>query len=196
MTGNGAVLDFCGPFPDGDGVYDLTARVFKDTSVPRAADAAFGSQVPDQLFLQHSASLNEQTTVDRFVGHAHALIIGILDLQPSGNLFGRPIQNQFTRNNLLQLHMDGQKAPLWPQCRLPGLVIRFIGSILRTATMTCDLPAHRRSSALQAFGYITNRRPASDPSRNVFSLSQCERQQRAPTGCRNNPPVMRQQTVN
>jgi hypothetical protein len=55
MAGDGAVLDFCGPFPDGDGVYDLTARVFKDTRVLRAAYAALGSHVPDQLFLQHSA---------------------------------------------------------------------------------------------------------------------------------------------
>jgi hypothetical protein len=55
--------------------------------------------------------------------------------------------------------------------RLPGLLIRFIGSILRTATMTCHLPAHRRRSALQTFGYITNRRPKSDSSRNVLSLS-------------------------
>ena len=39
MTGNGAVLDFCGPFPDGNSIYDLTARVFKDSRVPRAADA-------------------------------------------------------------------------------------------------------------------------------------------------------------
>src|SRR6266852_2590514 len=173
MTGNGGVLDFCGPFPDGDGVYDLTARVFKDTSVPRAADAAFGSQVPDQLFLQHSASLNEQTTVNRFVGHAHALVIGILALQPSGNLFRRPIQNQFTRNNLLLLHMDSKKTPLGPQCQLPGLVVSFISSILRTATMACHFPAHRRRSSLQTFGYITNRRTASDPSRDVLSLGQC-----------------------
>ena len=46
MTGDGTVLDFCGPLPDGDGIYDLTARVFKDTRVLRAADAALGSQVP------------------------------------------------------------------------------------------------------------------------------------------------------
>jgi len=50
MTVNGAVLDFSGPFPDGDGIYDSTARVFKDTRMPRAAYAALGSQVPDQLF--------------------------------------------------------------------------------------------------------------------------------------------------
>ena len=50
MTGNGAVLNFSGSFPDGDGIYDLTARVFKDTSVLRAAYAALGSQVPISSF--------------------------------------------------------------------------------------------------------------------------------------------------
>src|SRR5216684_6353007 len=196
MTRYGAVLNFSGPFPDGDGIYDLTTRVFKDTRVLRTADAALGPKMSNQFFFQRSPRLNEQATVNGLVGHAQALVIGILGLQPSGDLFRRPVKQQFTRNDLLQLLMDSKKAGFRPQSRLPGLVIRFIGSILRTATMTCDLPAHRRSSALQAFGYITNRRPASDPSRNVFSLSQCERQQRAPTGCRNNPPVMRQQTVN
>jgi hypothetical protein len=115
MTGDGAILDLRGSFPDGDGIYDLTTRVFEDASVLRAADAAPGSQVPQQLFLQHSAGLDEQTAVNRFVGHAHALVCGILDLQPAGNLFRRPIQNQFTRNQLTQLHMNGQKAGLGPQ---------------------------------------------------------------------------------
>jgi len=59
MTGNGAVLDFCGSFPDGDGVDDLTAGLAADTRVLRAAYAALGSQVPNQLFLQHSSRLNE-----------------------------------------------------------------------------------------------------------------------------------------
>src|ERR1700677_1409331 len=196
MTGNGAVLDFCRSFPDGNGVYDLTARVFEDTRVLRAADAALGSQVPQQLFLQHSAGLDEYAAVNRFVGHAHALVRGILDLQPSRNLFRRPVQNQFTRNQLPQLPMDGQKAPFGPQGRVPGSLIRFIGSILRTAAMARDFSAHRRSSAFQNFGYIANRRTGSDPARNIFSLNSTEYQQRAPTNCWNNPAVMSQQTVN
>jgi hypothetical protein len=40
MTRYGAVLNFSGPFPDGDGIYDLTTRVPKDTRVLRTADAA------------------------------------------------------------------------------------------------------------------------------------------------------------
>src|SRR5882672_4173340 len=196
MTGNGAVLDFSRPFPDGDGIYDLAARVFKDTRVLRAAYAAFGSQVPHQLFLQHSAGLDEQAAVNRFVGHAHALVIGKLDLQPSRNLFRRPIQKQFTRNHLPQFHMKGKKAPLGPQGRVPGSLIRFIGSILRTATMTCHLPAHRRRGALQTLSDITNRRTGSHSSRDLFSFRQGKGEQPTPTQRLNDPTVMRQQTVN
>ncbi len=70
---------------------------------------ALRSQVPQQLFLQHSAGLNEQTAENRFVRHAHALVRGILDFQPSGNLLRRPVQNQFTRNQPPQLRLDGRR---------------------------------------------------------------------------------------
>src|SRR6266705_3622123 len=93
MARYGAVLNFSGPFPDGDGIHDLTARVSKDTRVLRAAYAALGSQVPQQLFFQHSSRLNESASVNGLVGHTHALVIGILDFQPPGNLLRRPIQH-------------------------------------------------------------------------------------------------------
>jgi hypothetical protein len=35
-----------------------------------------------------------------FVGHAHSLVIWIPDLQPSGNLFRRPILNQFSDRSI------------------------------------------------------------------------------------------------
>ena len=59
MTGNGAVLDFRGPFPNGDGIDDLTTAVSTNTGLLRAADAALGAKVPHQLFLQHSSRLDE-----------------------------------------------------------------------------------------------------------------------------------------
>src|SRR6266404_1776676 len=109
MTRYGAVLNFSGPFPDGDGIYDLTTRVSKDTRVLRTADAALGPQMSNQLFFQRSPRLNEQATVNGLVGHAQALVMGILGLQPSGDLFRRPVQQQFTRNDLLQLLMDSKQ---------------------------------------------------------------------------------------
>jgi hypothetical protein len=179
MARNGEVLNFSGPFPDGDGICDLAARVFKDTSVMRAAHATLGPQVPKQLFFQRSARLKEQATVNGFVGHAQALVIGILDFQPSGNLLRRPVQNQFTRNQLLQLPMDGKKAPLVPQGRLPGFRIRLVGSIHRTAIMTRDFPAHGRHRSVQVFGNLPYRRSRNDPSRDRLALTQREREERA-----------------
>lgn len=84
MTRNSTVFHFSGSFPDGDGLGDLPARVFKDTRVLRPAYAALGSQVLQQLLFQQSARLDERASVNSFVGHTHALIIGILDFQPSG----------------------------------------------------------------------------------------------------------------
>jgi len=65
-----------------------------------------------QLFFQRSPRLDEQASINGFVGHAHTLVMGILGLQPSGDLFRRPLQRQLTRNDLLQLLMDSKKAGL------------------------------------------------------------------------------------
>jgi hypothetical protein len=90
------------------------------TGVPRAADPPLGAQVLNQLFFQHSAGLNEQAAVNGFVGHAQASVLGILILQPSGNLLRRPVQNQFTRNDLLQLHVYGA-GTTWAARPTPSL---------------------------------------------------------------------------
>src|SRR5260370_11844754 len=143
MSRERAVRNLSGSFPDRDGIWDLTARVLEDTRVLRATHAPLGSQVVQQLFFQHSARLDEQATVNGLVGHAHPLVLGILSLQPSGNLLGRPVQDQFTRNDLSQPRVQGKKALLGPQSRLPGLVIRLMRPIGGTATMAARLPAPR-----------------------------------------------------
>ena len=68
----------------------------------------------------------------------------MLVFQPAGNLLRRPVQNQFTYNDVPQVQVDRKKAALGPQGRLPGFAVRLTGSIRWTATMTCDLPAHCR----------------------------------------------------
>src|SRR5262245_26181848 len=172
MTWNGTVLHFSGSFPNRDGLRNLTAPVFKDTRVLRPAYAALGSQVVQQLLLQRATGLNEQASVNGFVGHPHALIIGILGFQPAGNLLRRPVQNQFTRNDVAQLQVDGKKAARGPQGRLLGFEVRLTGSIRRTATMPCDVPAHSRYRSLQTFGNLTDRRTGSQPARDFLTLTQ------------------------
>ena len=52
------------------------------------------AKVSDQFFLEHPASLDEQTTVDGFMGHVHVLIVRKLTLEPTRYLLRRPIQYQ------------------------------------------------------------------------------------------------------
>src|SRR5262249_10205914 len=93
MTGDCAVFCFRRSFADGDSVDDLPPCMSMFARMARAAHSPLRLQVVHQLFFQYSTSLNEQTAVDGLVRHAHTLVIGILGLQPSGNLLGRPVQN-------------------------------------------------------------------------------------------------------
>src|SRR5712664_3901971 len=136
----------------------------------RTAHAPLRPQLVQQLFFQHSTGLNEQAAVDGFVGHAQALVIGILDLQPSGNLLGRPVQDQFTRNDIPQLAVEGKQTPFQSQGREPSLVIGIMGAIGSTSTVAGDLSAYRRRGATQQSSYFTNRRSRSESARDVFSL--------------------------
>src|SRR5277367_5502227 len=136
----------------------------------RAAHAPLRPQMVQQLFFQYAPSLNEQATVNRFVGHAQALVVGILVLQPPGNLLGRPVQDQFTRNEVPQLAVDTQQTLLRPPGRNPSLLIGIMGTIGRTATMASDLAAHGGGRSVQTSCYLTNRGTRSDPSGEVLSL--------------------------
>src|SRR5580692_9207460 len=69
-------------------------------------------------------------------------------------LFRRPIQDEFTRNDLLQPRVEGEKAPLGPQGRLPSFLIGVRCSILRSPAMAGDLATHRRHRPPQPFGYF------------------------------------------
>src|ERR1019366_2781049 len=91
---------------------------------------------------------------------------------------------------------NGEQAHLGSQGGLPRLVIGFTGSILSSPAMAGHLPAHPPGSSLETFGYRTNRRTGSDPSRDVLSLGQCECERRAATGGRNNPTALRQHKLN
>ena len=112
---NRSVFHFRRPFADRDGIDDLTPGLSAGRCMSRAAHAPLRSQVVDHLFFQYSPRLDEQAAVDGLVRHSHALVIGILSLQPSGNLFRRPVQHQFTSNHVPQLAVHGKKTPFRSQ---------------------------------------------------------------------------------
>src|SRR6202790_1999006 len=125
MAGNGTIFHFRRSFADGDGIDDPALGVPVNAGVPRAADPPLRSQMPNQFLFQHSTRLNEQAAINGFVRHAEALVVGMLALQPSGNLLRRPVLHQFTRNDLPELGVSGQKTSLGSQGRFPRLPIGF-----------------------------------------------------------------------
>src|SRR5215470_10544150 len=174
MSGNRSIFRFRRSLPDRDGIDDLTLGVPVHAGVSRAAHAPLRAQAVQQLFFQYSSRLNEQAAVNGLVGHSHAPVIGILGLQPPRNLFRRPVQHQFTRNDVAQLSVRSQKTGLRSGPPFPSLLIRLMSTIGRTATMACDLPANRRGCSIESAGDLTKRGAGSDASRDVLSLSERE----------------------
>ena len=55
--------------------------------MPRPTHAARASQVLQTLLLQGAARLDEETSIDRLVWHATALVVRIDLFEPPGDLF-------------------------------------------------------------------------------------------------------------
>src|SRR5262245_14025749 len=97
MPRHGAILNLGRPLADGDHIDDMplsTLRVvaFGATHPPRS------TQMRRQLLLQHTARLNEETAIVRFVRYLHALVACELLLQPAEELFRLPLQRELLRN--------------------------------------------------------------------------------------------------
>jgi hypothetical protein len=93
-----------------DRVYDLTTAQAAIRCMTRSTDASLRSQVANQLLFQSAASLNEQASVNRLVGHPQLRVAGILVTQPAGNLLWRPVLLEFNRYDPLQLQTSGKQA--------------------------------------------------------------------------------------
>src|SRR5690242_21084169 len=104
-------------------------------------------------------------------------------------------EDQFTRNDLLQLAVGGQKARLGPQGRLPRLLIGFTGAILRAPAMAGYLSAYCGASATQTLGDDPHRAATGDSAGDVFAFGQSEYLPRTATSSRSNPSVTRQQEM-
>src|SRR5580765_2208028 len=68
--------------------------------------------------------------------------------------------------------MHGQQAELGAQGRLPGLLIGFVGAILRAPAMAGYLSAYRGASATQTLGNGPHRAAAGDSKGDVFGRGQ------------------------
>ena len=82
----------------------------------RAADAATGTKVANELFFQGAASLDEKgcDRSSRVTPHLRAL--GILIPQPTCDLLRRPVLLEFTRYDPLQPWAPGEHTGLGSAC--------------------------------------------------------------------------------
>ena len=88
VAGDRTVLDFRWTFTDRDRVDDLTSCLTRGVGVLCAPHKTPRAKMADQLPFQDAAGLDEQTAVNRFVGHAHAPIVCKVRLEPTCNLLG------------------------------------------------------------------------------------------------------------
>src|SRR5439155_20631737 len=128
VTRNGPVFNFGGTLSNRNRLGNLAAQLLAGAPA-RIAEAAPATQMLDELFFKHSASLDEQALVDRLMRYLHALIVGVSDLQPSRDLLGRPLEGQFTRHYLAQPTVQSEPALLGPKGRQCGLIVSMIGPL-------------------------------------------------------------------
>src|SRR5262249_61023431 len=84
-----SVLDLGRAVGDGDGLRDLAAPLPARARRLGPPDHAPRSQMPDELLLEHTARLYEETAVDGFVGDLHHLVARVSPRQPPRDLLRR-----------------------------------------------------------------------------------------------------------
>jgi hypothetical protein len=97
MAWNATLLDFSGTLSDGNRIDDLSRRPAWGATF-RIAHTPPCPKMSDQLFFEHSASLNKQIAIDSFVGQPQAFVGRKCSLEPPRHLFGRPIKCQLFSN--------------------------------------------------------------------------------------------------
>ncbi len=74
MAGQRAIRDVGGPLTNGDGVDDLALRRTDASAGARMSKVALAAELPEQGALEHTATLNKQTSINRLGRHLHLRI--------------------------------------------------------------------------------------------------------------------------
>src|ERR1035441_9840615 len=106
-----------------------------DSWALRAALGPARSQAAGELSAQLTAALDEEGLVDRLVAHVHRLVVGELDPETSGDLFGRP--------PLFEPHGDLRAERAGEELRGLRTTSACIGSMVRPHGSVVGTPAVR-----------------------------------------------------
>lgn len=61
----------------------------------KVTDAARRLGINPNLIYRYGARLDEKASIDGFVRHPQALVVGVGSFEPAADLFGRPVLSQF-----------------------------------------------------------------------------------------------------
>jgi hypothetical protein len=75
MARNRTILDFSRALSDGNRIDDLTSPHTASVTVFASPHRSPRSQMPYEFFFKHASSLNEEASVDGFVGDLHLLVV-------------------------------------------------------------------------------------------------------------------------
>ena len=96
VTWDGAILSLGGALADGDHIQDLPLSSLGLCALGKA-HLPPGAQMGCQLLLEHTARLDKETAIDRFMRYPHVWIVRIMP-QPACYLLRRPLQRELLRH--------------------------------------------------------------------------------------------------
>ena len=115
----------------------------------RAPEEALRSQISHQLLFQHAPRLHIKASIDGLVRHASRLVCWMCPLQPTRDLFGRPVPFHFRSNSLPQLAAYRQLAELWAKSPFPRQLVGCFSPVATQSAIAADLATDRRSGAVK-----------------------------------------------
>ena len=113
-------------------------------------------QVLQQLFLQGTASLDEERAIDRLVRHLARLVLRIRALEPPGHLVRRPLELQLVSHNTCERRALREFTALRTLRPIPRGLICSTRSIRLPATIAAELSAYRARRTTKRASNRTN----------------------------------------
>src|SRR5262249_13958554 len=169
MPRHGPILNLGRPLADGDHIDDMPLSTLRVVALG-ATHPPRSTQMRRQLLLQHTAGLNEETAIDRFVRYLHVLVGWELLLQPAGDLFRRPLQRELLRPAPSCPPMQRQTTWLRAQRSLPGTSIGLVCTIALNAAVAPDLPTYCRWRPSETLSDPPDRPARRDATGNLFAF--------------------------
>src|SRR6266545_4446215 len=145
-----------------------------------------------ELSLELTPRLDVEGAVDRLVGDAHRLIVGVGKPQPARDLLGGVVGSKALFNHPAKLGAELEPGRPMPPGSNQGLAIGRVGAVAPPPAAAADLAGDRRVGSTERPGDRARRCPAGNPARDLLALFEAQAALRAPAGPGPDPSRSRQ----